>query len=131
MRVYKTKVFARFARQEEIADKALWRAAAQIRAGNFDADLGSGVYKQRIARSGSGKSGGFRTILFFSRGPHLFFAHGYPKSRKANIMAGELAAFRKLAGTMLGYGERQIAAAVEAGELIEVLADDDADQGTT
>ncbi|MCY3994976.1 MAG: type II toxin-antitoxin system RelE/ParE family toxin, partial [Rhodobacter sp.] len=34
----------------------------------IDADLGGGVIKQRIARRGGGRSGGFRTILLFRRG---------------------------------------------------------------
>jgi hypothetical protein len=31
--------------------------------GLFDADLGGGLFKKRIARQGQGKSGGFRTLV--------------------------------------------------------------------
>jgi hypothetical protein len=48
--------------------------ADQIRAaieraeeGLVDADLGGGVIKQRIARRGEGRSGGYRTIIAFKR----------------------------------------------------------------
>jgi hypothetical protein len=32
-------------------------AAQRVRTGQFDADLGGGLYKQRVARNGGGKSG--------------------------------------------------------------------------
>jgi hypothetical protein len=65
VRVFKTRVFARFARKVKLGDKALREAVAEIERGLIHADLGGGVIKQRIARSGVGKSGGFRTIILF------------------------------------------------------------------
>jgi hypothetical protein len=41
------------------------------------ADPGAGVIKQRIARPGQGKSGGFRTLLVFRAGKRALFVHGY------------------------------------------------------
>ena len=84
MTVYATKEFARFARKVGLADAKLLRAARDVAAGRYDADLGGGVFKQRVARDGSGKSGGFRTIIVFRAGGHSFFAHGFAKSDKAN-----------------------------------------------
>ena len=121
MSVYQTKEFARFARRNKLSAKALWRAATDVAAGKFDADLGGGVFKQRIARSGSGKSGGFRTILFFREGRHSFFAYGFAKNERANISAKELKALKKLAGEMLEFSSAQIAAAEQAGELSELV----------
>jgi hypothetical protein len=37
--------FTRFARKEGIADEALWAIVDQLEAGQWDADLGGGVYK--------------------------------------------------------------------------------------
>jgi hypothetical protein len=125
MSVYQTKVFARFARKDKLAAKALLKAAADVAAGNFDADLGGGVFKQRVARAGSGKSGGFRTILFFRGGRDLFFVHGFAKNERANISAKEMAALKRLAIELLGYSAAQIATATKAGELIELVNDDD------
>jgi hypothetical protein len=62
-RVFKTKWFQRFARKEKLADAALLEAADRAEKGQIDADLGGGVIKQRIARTGKGKSGGYRTII--------------------------------------------------------------------
>ena len=68
-----TKPAARFARKERITAAALLRAAADIVAGRIDADLGGGVVKQRVARAGAGKSGGYRTVVLFRAGSHVFF----------------------------------------------------------
>jgi hypothetical protein len=43
---------------------AIWDAER----GLLTADLGGGVIKQRIARTGQGKSAGFRTLIALKRG---------------------------------------------------------------
>lgn len=123
MAVYLTKGFARFARKAGLADEALIEAASAVAAGQADADLGSGVFKQRVARAGGGKSGGYRTIILFKVGGHSFFAHGFAKNEKANISAKELKALKQLAALYLGYAADEIGAAVNGGALIEVLED--------
>jgi hypothetical protein len=125
MSVYQTKDFARFARKDKLSAKALLEAAADVAQGNFDADLGGGVFKQRVARQGGGKSGGFRTILFFKAGRHAFFVYGFAKSDRANVSQKELKALKKLASELLNFSTVQIAAAETAGELIELVDDDD------
>ena len=125
MSVYQTKKFARFARKQKMSTKALLQAAADVAQGHFDADLGGGVFKQRVARSGAGKSGGYRSILFFKAGRHTFFAYGFAKSERANVSAKELKALKKLADELLGYSAVKIAAAEAAGELIELVDEDD------
>jgi hypothetical protein len=125
MSVYQTKEFARFARKERMSTKALLQAAADVAQGHFNADLGGGVFKQRVARSGAGKSGGYRSILFFKAGRHTFFAYGFAKSERANVSAKELRALKKLADELLGYSAVKIAAAEAAGELIELVDEDD------
>ncbi len=87
--------------------------------------MGGGVFKQRVARQGGGKSGGFRTILFFKAGRHGFFVYGFAKSERANVSEKELKALKKLASELLSYSAAQIAAAEKAGELIELVDDDD------
>ena len=46
----------------------------------IDADVGSGLIKQRIARPGGGKSGGYRSILMFRSGERAIFVFGFAKS---------------------------------------------------
>jgi hypothetical protein len=130
MTVYATKDFARFARKAGLHDTKLVQAAEDVAAGKFDADLGGGVYKQRVARDGEGKSGGFRTIIVFKIGGHSFFAHGFAKSEKANVSAKELKALKRLAGLLLGYAEAELVAAKSAGELVEVKNDGGDEQKT-
>ena len=130
MSVYVTKEFRRFARKAGLADAKLLEAAHDVVAGRYDADLGGGVFKQRVAREGGGKSGGFRTIILFRVGSHSFFAHGFAKSDKANVSAKELKALKRLADVLLGFSDEQIVAAQAAGELIEVESDGgDKEQG--
>jgi hypothetical protein len=108
----------------------LLQAAQDVAAGHYDADLGGGVFKQRVARQGGGKSGGFRTIILFRVGSHSFFAHGFAKSDKANVSAKELKALKRLADVLLGFSEEQLKAAQTAGELNEVENDGgDEEQG--
>jgi hypothetical protein len=123
MSVYKTKEFARFARKADVAGKALLAAAKLVAAGHPDADLGGGVFKQRIAREGGGKSGGFRTIILFKVGGHSFFVHGFAKNEKANVTSRELKALKKLASTFLGFGAEALRKACVAGEIAEVTGD--------
>ncbi len=53
-------------------DSDLCKAVRDATSGLIDADLGGGVIKQRIARKGSGKSAGFRTIILFRVGARAF-----------------------------------------------------------
>jgi hypothetical protein len=55
VRIFKTRVFARFARAHRITDKDLRGAVERAGRGLVDADLGGGVIKQRVARAGHGR----------------------------------------------------------------------------
>lgn len=126
MRIFKTKAFSRFARKARIEDTALRDAIARAEAGLIDADLGGGVIKQRIARPGAGKSGGFRTIVLFRTKVRSIFVHGYAKNEMDNIRDDELAAFKMLADVMLAYDDTALAKAVANGTLTEITGDDEA-----
>jgi hypothetical protein len=63
VRIFKTKWLARYARRERIADHNLSEAIERAERGLIDADLGGGIIKQRVARSGQGRSGGYRTLV--------------------------------------------------------------------
>jgi hypothetical protein len=77
VRIFKTKAFTRFTNKAGISDAALRRAVRDAERGLIAADPGAGVIKQRIARPGQGKSGGFRTLLVFRAGKRALFVHGY------------------------------------------------------
>src|SRR5882757_9715584 len=123
MSVYKTKEFAKFARKAKLGSDELLEAAQAVACGRWDANLGGGVFKQRIARQGGGKSGGFRTIILFKVGGHSFFVHGFAKNEKANITPKELKALKKLAATFLSFDAEALEKARTAGEIVEVEND--------
>jgi hypothetical protein len=121
MRVFKTKPFSRFAGHEGIDDDALCDAVRRAENGLINADLGGGVIKQRLAREGQGKSGGFRSIILFRRAEKAVFAYGFAKNDRDNIKRDELTAFRKLADQMLGYDDKALAAAMKNGTITEIM----------
>ena len=115
MRTFKTKAFARFSEKAGIPDAALCRSVREAERGLVGADLGSGVIKQRIARPGQGKSGGFRTLIVFRAGTRAIFVYGFAKNEKDNIEKDELVALKKLAAELLAYDDKALARAVASG----------------
>jgi hypothetical protein len=118
--IYKNSWFAKFARKERIGDAALCEAIDRATRGLIDADLGGGLIKQRVAREGAGRSGGYRTLIFFRSGERSIFVFGFAKSDKANLDAGELAEFKNAAKELLEFSQGQVDALVEIGRLLEV-----------
>jgi hypothetical protein len=119
-RVFKTRWFQRFARKEKISDAVLLVAVARAEKGQVDADIGGGVIKQRIARPGQGKSGGYRTIILFRRGERAVFVYGFAKSERENIDADEEKQFKEAARHVLRLTEKQLAELVTEGDFVEV-----------
>ncbi|MDE0110665.1 MAG: type II toxin-antitoxin system RelE/ParE family toxin [Albidovulum sp.] len=123
MRKFKTRPFARFANREGITDGALCDALERAGRGLVDADLGGGVIKQRVARRGKGRSGGFRVIAVFRRQECAFFVHGFAKSDRDNLRRRELGALKALADQLLGLDEPGLKAMLANGTISEVICD--------
>lgn len=123
MRIFKGAWFEKFARKEKISDAALCEAVRRADTGQIDADLGGGLIKQRVARPGGGKSGGYRTLIFFRTETRAVFTFGFAKSDRANISAEEKAVYKKAVRLVLSFSDQQMTAEVEAGRLIEVKCD--------
>jgi hypothetical protein len=121
MRVLKNRAFARFARKANLGDAALCKVIEDLKRGLLDADLGGGVIKQRVARRGEGKSGGFRVLILYRRKDRAVFVHGFAKSEKPNISPDELSALKELAAQLLNYDDRALDVAVAAGVFTEVI----------
>jgi len=121
-RVFKTRWFQRFARKEKIGDVVLLDAVARAEKGQVDADLGGRVIKQRIARPGQGKSGGYRTIILFQQGERAVFVYGFAKSERANIDIDEEKQFKEAARHVLRLNEKQLAELLKNGDFVEVKA---------
>lgn len=125
MRVFKTKEFGRFARRGKIADATLCEAVARAGRGLVDADLGDGLIKQRVARPGQGRSGGFRTLIVYRAEARSVFVYGFAKSELDNIDRDELAFWRRVAAAYLAMDEDGIEAVIALDELMEVMCDDE------
>ena len=97
MRIFKTKWFARYARRERIFDARLCEAVRRAEDGLIDADLGGGVIKQRIARPGQGRSGGYRLLIAFRPSDRAVFMLGFAKSDRDNITPDELESLKRAA----------------------------------
>jgi len=91
-----------------------------------DADLGGSVIKQRVARPGKGKSGGYRTLILFRQGDRAIFAFGFAKSAQANISKADLALLRDAAAEALEWNDEELDRLVASGTLVEI---DDGNDG--
>jgi hypothetical protein len=91
VRIFKTKWFARYARRERIGDESLHEAIERAERGLVDAELGGNVIKQRVARRGQGRSGGYRMLIAYRRGDRAMFLYSFAKSERENIDRDELA----------------------------------------
>ena len=130
MRIFKTRVLAKFTQQNRIADSSLVAAVDRARRGLVDADLGGHIIKQRVARPGQGKRGGFRLLIGF--GPYRsVFLFGFAKNERENIEDAELKTLREIAATFLKAGDEVIAGALKDGTLIEVQYGNESSKGST
>lgn len=123
MTIYKTRWFERWARKQDLSSRALCEAIREMQAGLYEADLGGGLLKKRIARQGQGKSGGYRTLVATNKGGKWFFVFGFPKNVRSNIDKDEEEALKKLASHLLSLSLPALTTAERAGELMEVDCD--------
>ena len=127
MRIFKNKWFVRFARKERITDAKLAEAVRNAEKGLIDADYGGGVIKQRIARPGQGKSGGYRSIIIFRKGNMAFFVYGFAKNELDNIDESDERDFKDLANVLLALSDEGLKKLTDNGELTQVEYEDEKD----
>lgn len=121
MRIFLTKPMARFVRHENLKAAGVLDAVERAERGQIDADLGGGLIKQRIARKGKGRSGGYRTIIAYRRAGRAVFLHGFAKSERENIEPHELIELRKIGSNWLNATDEVIAESL-AQKLLEEVA---------
>ena len=78
-RVFKLKSFSRWAKKV-LADAQLCDAAREIERGHYEADLGAGLCKKRIAVAGRVKRGATRVLVAKGGADGIFFIAGRRKS---------------------------------------------------
>ena len=119
-KIFKTKLFSRWAKKAGLTNEALAGAVAEMSAGLVDVDLGGGVVKKRVAQPGQGKRGSTRTLLATNFNDRWFFIFGFEKNERNNITNKELVALKLLSGDLLALNDAQLAEALVAKKLFEV-----------
>src|ERR1035437_2654820 len=99
-RVFKTKTFDRWAKKL-LSDKVLCGAAREIEQGLYEADLGGGICKKRVAIPGMGKSGGTRTLVAKQHAAAIFFLLGREKAAPGTDFSDAAVEAAKLIGASL------------------------------
>lgn len=125
MQIFKTKWIARFARREGITDRSLRDAIKRAESGLVDADLGGGLIKQRVARKGQGRSGGYRMIVGYRVKDRAVFLLGFAKNERENIENDELLSLREIAQNWLTADASRIRMELELGNLQEIDHDEE------
>ena len=120
VRVYATKTFRRFQRKERISNATLLGAIRNANAGLIDAELGRGLIKQRVARQGQGKSGGYRTLIAYRANDRAVYLFGFAKNSRANIDSVTLLHWQAIAADVLAASDAAIDNAIADGEMKEV-----------
>lgn len=113
--MFKTKTFSRWARKV-VNDSALCQAAREIEQGLFEADLGGGLCKKRIALPGQGKSGSSRTLVAKKHEDAIFFLAGREKSQPGTDFSDQEVEAAKIIGSVLQ--------AADTAKLDELIAAD-------
>jgi hypothetical protein len=125
MKIFKTRTFHRFCLKSDISDASLCEAVIRLLRGQIDAELGSGLVKQRIARPNEGRSGGFRSVIVYLAGRSATFAFGFAKNERSNISKTELASLKLFAEGLDNFTQEEWDRAILLKELIKVTCDDD------
>lgn len=123
MEIYLTKNFLKWANRSGLTLDLIIEATVEMESGLVDVDLGSHLFKKRIARPGQGKRAGFRSIVVCNKGRY-FYVHGFAKSTRDNVRPDELLALRALANQLISMSRLELKTSEFAGKLISVEHND-------
>jgi len=119
-RVFKTKSFARWSKKV-LKDQALCLAAWEIQQGLYEADLGGGVCKKRVAIDGRGKSGSTRTLVAIRHPMAIFFLVGREKNTPGADFSEEVVDLAKtVARGLQAIDAKKLTQLVDDGNLLEI-----------
>jgi hypothetical protein len=124
VRVFVTREFARLARKQGIDEGMLCDAADRAERGLVNADLRAGLIKQRIARPGKGRSGGWRALAAFRNRHRCVFLYVFAKSERDNIEDDELAYWHQTATAYLQMSADRVENQIVNDELREVMCNE-------
>ena len=121
-RVFKTKSFARWC---ALSDETLCTAAREIERGEYEADLGKGVVKKRVAYPGKGKSGGARLLVAQRMKGFIIFLVGRDKGDPGrDFSPAQEEAAKELAVAYEKLTSAEMKQVIDTGALKEICNDD-------
>ncbi len=120
MRIFKNKWFNHWAGKEKISDTTLIEAAKEIEAGNVEVNLGGFLFKKRLSKSGSGKSGGYRVLVGYREESRIVFLYAFAKNQRSNISEKEKTALKLASKALMAATEKQLNALIKNGSIWEV-----------
>ncbi len=92
--------------------------------GRYEADLGGGLCKKRIAAGGQGKSGATRTLIARKHGDVLFFVAGRAKSDPGTDFSDkQVEAAKMVARGLQAANEEMLKRMLAAGTIQEICND--------
>lgn len=119
-RVFKTKTFDRWAKKL-LSDELLCTAALEVEQGRFEADLGGGVCKKRVAVPGRGKSGSARTLVAKQHLNAIIFLIGREKNAPgADFPDAVVDAVKVIASGLHAQSVAKLDQMKKSGELKEI-----------
>lgn len=120
-RIFKLKAFGRWAAKNALSDGDLAAAAVEVDNGQYEASLGQGVYKKRIALAGGGKSGGGRILLTLKNNLAIILMTGRIKSDPGTDFHPMVTEMHKEMSKIYGrMPEEELNKLVASGELEEI-----------
>lgn len=117
MRVFKTALFAKSARKDGITDKDLCVAIEEVMKGQYDADLGGGVYKKRLNKNMH------RSIILAKAGKRWVYEYLFAKNERANIDDDEEQGYKMLAKSYAALTDTQLNQLIANKKLLEICND--------
>ena len=119
MKKLMTKHFFKWASKQNLPSGELLKALDEVDQGQFEANLGSYLYKKRIRFQGKGKSGSGRTIICYKKGDRAIFLYGFAKSEKLNLRRKELLLLKGLGKALLKLPIDKLDEAIKIGDFVE------------
>lgn len=119
---------AKLLRKERLPEAALCRPAREVLVGTLgtgEADLGAGLFKKRLARTGGGKSGGYRAIISYRppRSDRVLVIYAFAKNAASTLTPQGHEALGKIAHSFVAVDDEQLAELLASRDLREVVCD--------
>jgi len=116
----KTKWFSKWAKKQKLVDNKLLTAIEDMQNNLSTVNLGSGLFKVRVASKGVGKSSSYRTIIIYREDDRAVMVYGFMKKEQENLSKEELKHFKILAKDILVLEENELEKAIENNVFVEI-----------